>query len=116
MKAGEKGADYERDSSKPLWIDLRGADGMRYALPYRDLKSIELPSQEMLTLRFVDRRVVVRGRNLGSVYDGLVEEQVAQLQEDDVDWASESETFISKLTIIRSTRDRFDLSDDIPQP
>jgi hypothetical protein len=85
-----------------LWIDLCGADGMRYALPYRELHSIEMPSPQKITLRFADRRVVVQGRNLEPVYEDLIRARVAQLREDDLDWASESETFISKLTIVRS--------------
>jgi glutathione peroxidase-family protein len=64
--------------------------------------SIEMPSPQMVTLRFADRRVVVQGRNLEPVYDALVSEKLAQLREADVDWASESETFISKMTIVRS--------------
>ena len=60
--------------------------------------------------------MVVHGRNLGSIYAGLTREKVAQLKEDDVDWASESETFISRLMIVRSTCDRFDVSDGSIQP
>jgi len=111
----EEGTAHEGNAELPLWLDLRGTDGMRYALPYRDLKSIELPSPQMLTLTFSDRRVVVHGRNLETVYEGLIREAVTELQEDDVDWVSESETFISKLTIIRGTHDRFDVSNGIPQ-
>jgi hypothetical protein len=87
---------------KQLWIDLCGADGMRYALPYREMKSIEMPSPQTITMRFADRRVVVQGRNLEPVYEDLIRGSVRQLREDDVDWASESETFISNLTIMRS--------------
>lgn len=93
----------KRDNDEQqLWIDLCGADGMRYALPYRELRSIEMPSHQTITLRFVDRRVIVQGRNLTPVYEDLIRARLAQLREDDVDWASESETFVSKLTIVRS--------------
>ena len=67
------------DSGRPLWIDLCGDDGCRYALPYRDLRSIEMPSAQNIMLEFSDRRVVVHGRNLEPVYEALVKEQVAQL-------------------------------------
>lgn len=92
----------DRHEEQQLWIDLCGADGMRYALPYRKLRSIEMPSHHTITLRFTDRIVIVQGRNLTPVYEDLIRERVAQLREDDVDWAPESETFISKLTIVRS--------------
>ena len=113
LNPNKPSADDEKRFERPLWIDLHGADGMRYALPYRDLKSVEMPSPQTLTLRFPDRRVVVHGRNLETIYDGIVQGTVAQLREDDVDWASESETFVSRLTIVRSTIDRFDVTDDI---
>ena len=90
------------NNEQQLWIDLCGVDGMRYALPYRELLSIEMPSQQTITLRFADRWVIVQGRNLAPVYEDLIRARVSQLREDDVDWASESETFISKLTIVRS--------------
>ncbi len=92
----------DNHNEQQLWIDLCGTDGMRYALPYRELLSIEMPSHQTITLRFADRKVIIQGRNLAPVYEDLTRARVAQLREDDVDWASESETFISRLTIVRS--------------
>ncbi len=68
---------------------------MRYALPYRELRAVEMPSPQSITLRFLDRRVTISGCNLAPVYEDLIRERVVRLQEDDVDWAPESETFIS---------------------
>jgi hypothetical protein len=101
MPTSDQSAESGRRGERLEWLDLCGADGMRYALPYRELRSIEMPSQQLITLRFVDRRVVVHGRNLGPVYEDLIRGRVAQLREDDVDWAAESETFISRLAIVR---------------
>ena len=115
MKPSYQSAGLREESEQPLWIDPCGANGMRYALPYRELRSIEMPSLQTITLRFIDWRVAVHGRNLCPVYDDLIREKVAQPQEDDVDWASESETFISKPTAVRNTCDRFDVSDGIQQ-
>ncbi len=103
MRPSEQSGRFGGSAERQTWIDLHGTDGMRYALPYRELRSIEMPSSRTISLRFVDRRVIVQGRNLGPVYDDLIKERVARLQEDDMDWASESETFISRLTIERSS-------------
>lgn len=100
----ERRTNHPSDSDnlgRSLWIDFKGADGMRYALPYRDLWSVEMPSPQEVVLHFSNRRVVVRGRNLRPVYDDVLKERATTLAEDDMDWASESETFISKLSIER---------------
>jgi len=89
-------------SERRKWIDLCGADGMRYALPYRELRSIEMPTPDEITIRFVDGKVLAQGRNLEQVYEDLLTERVLRLQEDDVDWALESDTFISKIAIIKN--------------
>ena len=88
-------------TSKAEWIDFKGSDGTHYALPYRELLVIEMPSSQEIILRFSRKRVVVRGRNLEPVYERLLEQRVVSLAEEDVDWASESETAISKLSIER---------------
>ena len=86
-----------------MWIDFRGSDGTRYALPYRDLRSVEMSSDQRIVMRFFQYQVVVVGRNLGPVYDAILEERVEHLEESDVDWAPESATFVDRLTIERLT-------------
>lgn len=81
------------------WIDFRGTDGTHYALPYRDLRSVEMTSEQMIVMWFAHYKVVVRGRNLRPVYHQIINEQVTHLEESDVDWAPETESFVDRLTI-----------------
>jgi hypothetical protein len=85
------------------WIDFHGADGISFALPYRDLQSVELPSSEIIILSFRNHRVTVRGRNLTPVHDAVLAERLARLREDDEDWVSEAETFVSEVVVERNT-------------
>ena len=84
---------------RPDWIDLRGSDGARYALRYSDLRSVGMLSLRTITLEFRAYRVVVRGRNLASLYEGLIAQRVSHLEEDAIDWAPESETSIESIRI-----------------
>ena len=85
------------------WIDFRGADGISFALPYRDLQAIEMTSSETIVLVFRNHRVIVRGRNLAPVHQALLAERLVRLREDDEDWVSEAETFISQVIVERNT-------------
>ncbi len=84
------------------WIDFRGSDGTHYALPYRDLRSVEMTSEQSIVMWFHDYKVVVQGRNLRPVYHQIIGEQVTHLEESDVDWAPESESVVDRLTIQKS--------------
>lgn len=85
------------------WIDFHGADGISFALPYRDLQWVEMSSPEAIILVFRNHRVTVRGRNLRPVYHAVLVERLARLREDDEDWVSEAETFISQVVVERNT-------------
>lgn len=85
------------------WIDFRGADGISFALPYRDLQSVEMLSPATIVLAFRTHRVIVRGRNLASVHDALLAERLERLREGGEDWVSEAETFISQVVVERNT-------------
>ena len=87
------------DNEPSGWIDFRGSDGTHYALPYRDLRSVEMASELSIVLWFHDFKVVVRGRNLRPVYQRIIREEVTHLEESDVDWSPESESFVDRLTI-----------------
>jgi hypothetical protein len=80
-------------------IDFRGSDGTCYALAYSELLSVALTSPQCIVLEFKHHKVAVRGRNLLTVYRGLVTQTIAYLREQDLDVAPESETFIDSLTI-----------------
>jgi hypothetical protein len=84
-------------------IDFRGSDGTRYALSYRDLKTAELTTDLALVLEFTNHHVIIRGRNLTPVYDAVVGRTALYVQENDVDWAGEAETFVEALTIVPKT-------------
>ena len=86
------------------WIDFRGADGISFALPYRDLQSVEMQTPESIVLSFRNHRVTVRGRSLAPVYEAVLAERLARLREDDVDWLPEAETFISQVVVERNTQ------------
>ena len=58
-----------------------------------------MTSEQTVVLRFRDHEVVIRGRNLQPVYAKLLTEEIAHLEESDVDWARESETFVDHLAI-----------------
>jgi hypothetical protein len=63
------------------------------------LLSVALTSPQCIVLEFRKHKVEVRGRNLLTVYRGLVAQTIAYLQEQDLDVAPESEIFIDALTI-----------------
>ena len=92
-------AKIEPADSRARMIDFRGSDGTCYALAYGELLSVALTSPQCIVLQFRKHRVEVRGRNLAAVYAGLVSQTIAYLQEQDIDTAPESETFIDSLTI-----------------
>lgn len=96
---GKRDAREPESGVPPDWIDLRGSDGERYALRYSDLRSVGMPSLQSIVLEFLGHRVVVRGRNLASLYDDLIAQRLNHLEEDFVDWAPESDTAIESIQI-----------------
>ena len=96
---GERDAHERESGVRRDWIDLRGSGGERYALRYSDLRSVGMPSLQSIILEFREHRVVVRGRNLALLYEGLIAQRVNHLEEDVVDWAPESETAIESIQI-----------------
>lgn len=85
----------------PLLLDFRGHNGVAVALPYSQINSVSLRPGDGLIIDFPEHRIAIRGRNLRVVYDLLVQQHLAYVQEDDFDDAPESATFIDVITIER---------------
>lgn len=83
----------------PPMVDFRGHDGRFRALPYRCMESIAFDDPGGIAVEFTDHRVLLRGRNLRPLYDELVLQRVTFVQEGDLDFVSESETFVDSIVI-----------------
>lgn len=89
-----------RGAPLPPMLDFRGHDGRFVAVPYARLLAITLEQDSAIELEFPDQRVLLRGRNLAALYEVLVENRVTFVQEGDLDFLSESETFIDSIAIV----------------
>jgi hypothetical protein len=88
-----------RGDPLPPMVDFRGHDGRFLALPYGRLVSITLVHDSGVELEFPEYRILVRGRNLGPLYEVLVENRVTFVQEGDMDFLSEAETFVDSIVV-----------------
>lgn len=87
---------------QPFLLDFRGHNGVAVALPYAQLNSIAFRPGDCVTLEFAEHKIAIRGRNLRSLYNLLVQNRVTFVQEDDFDDAPETATFVDVITIERA--------------
>jgi hypothetical protein len=88
-----------RDAPFPAMLDLRGHNGIAFALPYTHLEVATYHPLDGITLEFRDYLVNVRGRNLRPAYDCLVQHRATYLQEEDFDIQPETETCIDAIRV-----------------
>jgi hypothetical protein len=89
------------DSGRAIMLDLRGHNGTSYALPYSSLVAVGFDPSAGLTLEFTHHKVGVRGRNLRSIYDSILEHRVTFIQEEDFDMMPESATCVDSIVVVR---------------
>ena len=85
-------------------LDLRGHNGIAFALPYAHLEVVTYHPLDGITLEFRDYLVHVRGRNLRPAYDCLVQHRATYLQEEDFDIQPETETCIDSIRVEKRVR------------
>lgn len=88
----------------PLMIDFQKLDGNRTALHSNFLLSIEWNPSEGVRLTFSTHQIVLHGRNLEVIYEGLVQHAVSTLVEvDERHTKVPNETpVITRISIARS--------------
>lgn len=102
LRSADPAASYAavaQGASLPPMVDFRGHDGRSLAVPYGRLISLTLIEGSQIELELPKRRILLRGRNLAPLYELLVENRVAFVQEGDLDVLSESETFVDRIVI-----------------
>lgn len=70
-------------SGLSVMLDLRFQSGDRLALPYSHLVDLAIEGGAMITATFTTATATIRGRQLAGLYDRLVEQRVAWVQEAD---------------------------------
>lgn len=108
LELGEAALAFKAVASSepaPPMVDFRGHDGRFRALPYRCMESIAFDDPGGIAVDFTDHRVLLRGRNLRPLYDALVRHRVVFVQEGDLDFLSESETFVDSIVIAPTDTD-----------
>lgn len=89
-----------RDAGTTLMLDLALRTGERHALPYSYLTGCSMDKEGSLVLRFVDQEVIIRGRNLGPVYSGVVSHTARCIAESGTAFDDEQQdVFIASLEI-----------------
>ena len=94
-------AEAGETSGAAVMLDVRLRTGDRETFPYAYLVRMRLDASGIITLKFSDTKVEIRGRNLGGLYDALKSHAAAWIQEgDDLhDETPEEAPFISAIKI-----------------
>lgn len=82
-------------------VDLRLASGDRWSFPYSMLLWVQWSRLEGFVMRYSTHTVVVRGRNLEAIYDGLIEHRLEYLQAElpQHDLGDEKQAFVSAIEV-----------------
>ena len=83
-------------SAVPM-LEFRGNNGTAFALPYRQLESLAFDAVREIVLQFDEHRIEVTGRNLRPLFDRLLRQEVTFIGESDLDYRSESATFVDRI-------------------
>ena len=67
---------------RTLMVDIRHANGNRFALPYAYLTKVDYNLSDGITLRYASSCITIRGRHLQELYEGFLTQRVLWLQEE----------------------------------
>ena len=99
----EKGRCYKlrEQPGQALLLDVRQANGDRYAFPYSYMIWAKYERSVGLYIRFSSHTVLLNGRTLKPIYDGILQQRVEFVQEEHPghDAGSEAEPFINAITV-----------------
>ena len=90
---------YGAEQARRPMIDFRGHEGTCFGLPYESLNSISYDPAEGIVLEFKQHRVLIKGRNLESLREDLLQHRVSYVREDRFDHAPEAECFVESIVI-----------------
>ena len=98
---GGGGGGFELHAEAPcLMVDLVFKNGDRLALPYSYLTAVELDASGRIVLGYAARTVVIAGRALGPLYQGLVVHLVRRIHESPSPFDDgEQATWIKSITV-----------------
>jgi len=84
-----------------LMLDVELLNGDRRAFPYSYLMEVEYRKADGVLLKFASCAVLVKGRNLDAIYQGLVTQRVEYLREESPrhDLGPESDPFVSGIVV-----------------
>lgn len=86
-------------ASNAAMLDVRFRDGRRQALPYSYLAKVEFDPSVGITCTFVSERVIVKGRDLASVYAAISTHAALAVGESDATFDEGEGVFIESITI-----------------
>lgn len=93
------GVAQENRSAPPMLV-LRARTGDERALMYSYLVDIDFNPSQGIVLRFVNRKVTLKGRHLRAIFQRLVDHRVAWVQEvDETTVEDETATAVSTIEI-----------------
>jgi hypothetical protein len=86
-----------RGQGQEVMLDIRQTNGNRIALPYALLVGIAFDASGEMRLFYTERSIVIQGRGLLPIYEGLLDHTIRFIQEDSARYESlaTGETFIS---------------------
>ncbi|MEM6504042.1 MAG: hypothetical protein AAF711_01100 [Planctomycetota bacterium] len=103
---------YSAHATQLTMLDLRLLSGGRHGLPYHYLEEVTMPSEDLLELVFLKKKVRVTGMRLEPIYQALLGHRVGYLMEadprfseDTQDPAAQNAPFIREIEPRESDRD-----------
>lgn len=86
---------------RTLELDVRFKTGDRWAFPYAYKTAIQFNLSGTITIYFSTHVVTIKGRNLASLYAGLIGHTVAEIQEQESEFddSPEGEAVVNALTV-----------------
>ncbi len=99
--ANSRSSVQSGDVMRALELDLRFKTGDRWAFPYAYKTAIHFNLSGVITIYYSTHIVTINGRNLATLHAGLVGHTVAEIQEQESEFADvpEGEPFVTAVTV-----------------
>lgn len=86
---------------RAIELDVRLRTNDRYAWPYSYKTCIKFDVSGEIIINFTTHTLILTGRNLAPLYDGLIKHEVTQIREHDTEYddLAENATLISSIRV-----------------
>ena len=101
MREEPKDLGFKSDAAaSPRMIDFVAKNGDHTALPYGYLVSARLIGGEKVELEFTEKKVTIRGRNLAPLYQHILAQVAARIDESDTGFDDDrQQSFVETIAI-----------------